>query len=181
MPRKTAEQYLKEPYGKLIIPDGANTFSAEMPDFPGCFAQGATVEEAYRNLEEAAKSWIDVALARGHEIPSPSSSRNYSGHFHLRMPRSLHRSAGMRATRDGVSLNQCIVTAIAAWVGADNLYHRMAERLSSWEKVIGPAATAAAAAAAGAPKSQRSYGETDPMTGVFGRQATYGSLIGRMP
>ena len=131
MRKKTPEQYLNEPYGRLIIRDGPDMFSAEISEFPGCFAQGTTAEEAYRNLEEAAKSWIEIAQGEGHEIPPPASSHGYSGHFHLRMPRSLHRLAAMRAVRDGISLNQCIATAIAAWVGADDLYYRTAEQLAT--------------------------------------------------
>lgn len=34
-----------------------------------------------------------------------------------------------KAHRDGVSLNQCLVTAVAAWVGVDNLVERMAHKI----------------------------------------------------
>lgn len=129
MTKKTPTDYLKEPYARILIPEENGAYSAEVLEFPGCFAQGNTPTEAIAKLEEAAKSWLTVALARGHEIPDPSSSHGYSGNFALRMPRSLHRSAAMRAERDGISLNQCIVTAIAAWVGADNLFHSTMERL----------------------------------------------------
>ena len=127
---KTPEEYLKEPYGRLLMRDSHDSFSAEIPEFPGCFAQGATADEAYQNLEEAAKSWIEVSLAEGHEIPPPVSSHGYSGRYLLRLPRSLHRLASIKAARDSVSLNQGIASAIAAWIGADDLYHRTAEKLA---------------------------------------------------
>lgn len=131
---KTPDEYLKEPYGRLLLRDSPDMFSAEIPEFPGCFAQGATANEAYQNLEEAAKSWIEVSLAEGHEIPPPMASHGYSGRYLLRLPRSLHRLAAIKAARDSMSLNQGITNAIAAWVGADDLYNRVAEKLTDLAK-----------------------------------------------
>jgi antitoxin HicB len=132
---KTPDEYLKEPYGRLLLRDSPDVFSAEIPEFPGCFAQGATADEAYQNLEEAAKSWIEVSLAEGHEIPPPMASHGYSGRYLLRLPRSLHRLAAIKAARDSMSLNQGIANAVAAWVGADDLYNRVAEKLTNLAKV----------------------------------------------
>jgi antitoxin HicB len=128
--KKPPEDYLKEPYARILIPEADGTFSAELLEFPGCFSQGDSPNEAFRNLEEAAKSWIEAALDQGQEIPPPSANHGYSGKIALRLPRSLHRLAMRKAERDNVSLNQCLVTAIASWVGADDVYTRYAERLS---------------------------------------------------
>jgi hypothetical protein len=43
---------------------------------------------------------------------------DYSGKLVLRMPKSLHRHAAFAANRDGVSLNQFIVSSVAEQVGA---------------------------------------------------------------
>jgi antitoxin HicB len=123
------EHYLTQPYARILIPDPKGGFSAELLEFPGCFAEGSTAEDAYANLERAASSWIEVALSQGQEIPPPSASYGYSGRLVLRLPRELHKLAARKADRDGVSLNQCLLTAIATWVGADNLYERLADRL----------------------------------------------------
>ncbi len=123
------ERYLAQPYARILIPEASGGVSAELLEFPGCFAEGETANEAFANLEKAASSWIEVALSQGQEIPLPSASYGYSGKLVLRLPRELHRLASQKANRDGVSLNQCLVTAIAAWVGADNLYQRLVDRL----------------------------------------------------
>ncbi len=68
---KSSEEYLKEPYSRILIPDENGFFSAEIMEFPGCFAEGKTADEAMHNLEEAAKSWIEASLEQGHEIPEP--------------------------------------------------------------------------------------------------------------
>ena len=126
---KSPDRYLAQPYVRILIPDANGGFSAELLEFPGCFAEGETANEAFANLEKAASSWVEVALSQGQEIPPPTASYGYSGRLVLRLPRELHRLASRKANRDRVSLNQCLVTAIAAWVGADNLYQRLADRL----------------------------------------------------
>src|SRR5690242_5618574 len=106
MESKKPAEYLRNAYARILIPEEDGSYSAEILEFPGCFAQGTNPTEAMAKLEETAKSWLTVALAHGHEIPPPSSAHGYSGRVLLRLPRSLHRSAAMRAVRDGVSLNQ---------------------------------------------------------------------------
>lgn len=128
--KKSSQDYLKESYARILTPEADGAFSAEILEFPGCFAEGNTADEAIRNLEEAAKSWIEVALDQKQEIPPPTTNIGYGGKIALRLPRSLHRLAMRRAERDRVSLNQCLVTAIAAWLGADDLYSRMVEKFS---------------------------------------------------
>lgn len=125
---KTAKDYLKEPYSRILIPvDG--TYSAKVLEFHGCFAQGDTPEEAYANLEKAAESWIEVALSQGQEIPPPLASYDFSGRIALRIPRSIHKQAAKFAEMDDTSLNQFFLTAIAARVGAEELYERLSNKL----------------------------------------------------
>ena len=47
-------------------------FGVTVPDLPGCFSAGDTLEEALDNAERAAHLWIDVALDAGQAIPKPS-------------------------------------------------------------------------------------------------------------
>lgn len=116
--RRSPEEYLKEPYTRLIIPDEESGFTAQILEFPGCVAEGDTVEEAYAGLERAAASWIEAALDLGQDIPAPAWAGEFSGRVALRLPRGLHRRAAIAAERDGTSLNQFIVMAVAEMVGA---------------------------------------------------------------
>lgn len=125
---KSPEEYLKQPYSRVLIPDvKSGTFAAEVLEFPGCTSQGDTPQEAYELLEEAAKSWIEAALDLGQEIPPPGLVHVYSGKFALRLPKSLHRQLAKAAERDGTSLNQFIVTALAEKMGATLLYEQLAQ------------------------------------------------------
>jgi predicted RNase H-like HicB family nuclease/predicted DNA-binding protein len=125
---KTPDDYLKLPYSRILIPD-EGTYAAEILEFSGCFSQGDTPDEAIANLENAARSWIQVALDQGQEIPEPYVNQGYAGKIALRLPRSMHRQATRLAERDGVSLNQFLVSAIAARIGAEDFYSRLAEKI----------------------------------------------------
>jgi hypothetical protein len=72
----------------------------------------------HTNLEEVAESWIEAVLELGQEVPTPVSEATYSGRVLLRLPRSIHRKAAEAAERDGTSLNQYIVVALAERLGA---------------------------------------------------------------
>lgn len=115
---KTVNELLKRPYTRIMRPAEEGGFVAEVLEFPGCVTQGETVEEAYANLEEAARGWIEAVIDIGQNVPEPASDDLYSGKVVLRLPRSLHRLAALLADRDGVSLNTFLATAIAERVGA---------------------------------------------------------------
>lgn len=115
---KTAEDYLKEPYGRVVSPEPDGTFRAEIVEFPGCIATGESAAEAFSNLEEVAISWIEALLSKGKHVPEPIDHTGYSGKLVLRLPKSLHKKAAHLAARDGVSLNQFIVSCLAQQVGS---------------------------------------------------------------
>jgi predicted RNase H-like HicB family nuclease len=59
----------------IAIEPGTDTtaFGVIVPDLPGCFSAGDTLDEALAGAEEAAAAWIDVTLDAGEAIPPPSS------------------------------------------------------------------------------------------------------------
>jgi antitoxin HicB len=88
-------------------------YLAEVPELPGCLTHGETIAEAARNAEEAIEGWIETAGDMGWPIPRPSVEKHYSGRFLARVPRSLHARLAQAAERDGVSLNQYIVSKLS--------------------------------------------------------------------
>ena len=52
--------------------DDDNKFIAEVPELPGCMADGRTPEEALRNSGIIISEWIETAKLLGREIPEPS-------------------------------------------------------------------------------------------------------------
>ncbi len=59
----------------IAIEPGTDTtaFGVVVPDLPGCFSAGDTLDEAIAGAEEAAAAWIDAALDAGEAIPGPTS------------------------------------------------------------------------------------------------------------
>ncbi len=51
------------------IDDGA--FIAEVPELPGCAADGPTRQEALTNAEIVIQEWIETARELGRPIPEP--------------------------------------------------------------------------------------------------------------
>ena len=46
-------------------------FIAEVPELPGCVADGATYQEALANVEVIIREWIETAQELGRPIPQP--------------------------------------------------------------------------------------------------------------
>jgi len=116
MPRTTPHEL--DGYTCLLVPDPTGGYSAAVLEWPGCVAEGATASSAMQALTRAAAAWQRAARQQGQDIPPPlSGTARPSGRIALRVPPSLHRRAQLWAARDGVSLNQFLVAAIATYVG----------------------------------------------------------------
>jgi len=66
-PRKTMTRY------EIIIywSDEDDSFIAEVPELPGCAADGATYKEALANAEVVIQEWIETAKELNRPIPEP--------------------------------------------------------------------------------------------------------------
>ena len=58
--------------------DDDNAFVAEVPELPGCMADGRTYKEALRAVERIAREWIDTARELGREVPEPKGRLKYA-------------------------------------------------------------------------------------------------------
>jgi predicted RNase H-like HicB family nuclease len=47
------------------------SFIAEVPELPGCVADGVTYQEAVHNAEIIIQEWIETAQSFGRPIPEP--------------------------------------------------------------------------------------------------------------
>ena len=111
--RKPLDYYLDLKYPVLLYPAEEGGYVAEIEELSGCFTQGETLQEVMENIEDAKRAWIEAAYEMGQDIPLPRTEEEYSGRILLRLPRSLHRRLAQAARREGVSLNQYIVSLLA--------------------------------------------------------------------
>lgn len=112
------EKYLQQPYHKVVSGNAAEGFLVEVMELPGCMTDGLTEAEALANVPEAMAAWLETALLDGVPIPAPFPERTYSGKVIVRMASSLHERLAQQAEREGVSLNQWLVTLLAQGAGA---------------------------------------------------------------
>ena len=106
---KNVEYYMNLQYNYIVQPvtdESGSYFYAHVLELDGCQSTGETFEEAYENLREAMKGWIETKLEGGFDVPLPVGYDDFSGKFVVRIPKSLHYRLSVEAEQEGVSLNQ---------------------------------------------------------------------------
>lgn len=65
---------------ELIIywSEGDHAFIVEIPELPGCMADGETYELAVANAQSVIKQWIETAHELGRPIPQPKGKLMYA-------------------------------------------------------------------------------------------------------
>ncbi len=54
------------------------SFVVEVPELPGCMADGDTYEQAVANAQQVIEEWIETAKELGREIPKPKGRLVYA-------------------------------------------------------------------------------------------------------
>ena len=61
-------------YEKIIYwSEADNCYLVEVPDLPGCMADGVTEQDASRNADVIIQEWIETARMVGRSVPTPRS------------------------------------------------------------------------------------------------------------
>lgn len=70
----------REPRYEIIIywSDPDKAFIAEVPELPGCAADGTSYEEAVANVRVVIDEWIETARELGRAIPQPRGRLMYA-------------------------------------------------------------------------------------------------------
>ena len=65
---------------ELIIywSDDDRRYVVEVPELPGCMADGKTYEDAVQNAQEIIFEWIETAESLGRNIPQPKGRLAYA-------------------------------------------------------------------------------------------------------
>ncbi len=111
--KKNLKYYLDLDYTieiKKIKEEDGGGYMASIPQL-GKYAfvgDGATIDEAIKNLNEIKEYLLAKYLKEGVPIPEPveEEDKNYSGKFLLRVPVELHRFLALEAKRNETTLNQ---------------------------------------------------------------------------
>ncbi|MBN1903147.1 type II toxin-antitoxin system HicB family antitoxin [Candidatus Sumerlaeota bacterium] len=55
-----------------------NAFIVEVPELPGCMADGRTYQEAVANAEKIINEWLETAKEIGRAVPQPKGKLMYA-------------------------------------------------------------------------------------------------------
>ena len=55
-----------------------DAFIAEVPELPGCMADGMTYEEAVTNAQRVIEEWVETAHSLGRPVPEPKGRLMYA-------------------------------------------------------------------------------------------------------
>ena len=58
--------------------DEDSAFIAEVPELPGCMADGKTHQQALANAERVIEEWIETAKSLGRPVPEPKGRLAYA-------------------------------------------------------------------------------------------------------
>ena len=103
------KKYLERPYHIIIqhiTDESGSYYFATVREFDGCMSHGDTYAEAFENIQDAMKGWIETKLENGFPVPEPVDDSQYSGKFVVRIPKTLHARLALEAELEGISLNQ---------------------------------------------------------------------------
>ncbi len=63
-------------------------------------------ESALKGIRQVVADAVADMQSNGEPVPEPLASKNFSGHFMVRVPPELHRQLALEAAEEGISLNR---------------------------------------------------------------------------
>src|SRR5260221_3754287 len=110
--RRSVSRASLDDYQMVILwSEEDHSYIVTLPAWQNARTHGATIEEAVRNARDVLTLLIESADRHGE--PGTPADRRFSGNLRLRLPASLHGRLAHEAEREGVSLNQWIVSRLA--------------------------------------------------------------------
>ncbi|MGR8933942.1 MAG: type II toxin-antitoxin system HicB family antitoxin [Gammaproteobacteria bacterium] len=97
--------------------DEIHAYGVVVPDLPGCFSAGDSLDEAIANAKEAAELWLETVIADGLPIPQASSiathqaNPEFAGWVWAVVEVDLSRLSG-KAKRVHIALPERVLAAI---------------------------------------------------------------------
>lgn len=64
-------------YPVVLHKDEGSDYGVTVPDLPGCFSAGSTVDEALAMAREAIELYLEHAVGRGKAIPAPGAVEDH--------------------------------------------------------------------------------------------------------
>lgn len=92
-------------------------YVATSAEFPGLSGLAESPQEAISELRVSIEAAIAAAVEDREPIPEPQQVGSHSGQFRVRVPKSTHSALSALAAREGMSLNQLVVSMLSEGLG----------------------------------------------------------------
>lgn len=97
----------------LVYSEADGRYHASLPEAPECLGCGTTPEEAVAALRASA--------CEHPRLPAPVTLGVHTEAVVINMPLTLHESLARIAEREGITLNQLIISILSEWRHAGSL------------------------------------------------------------
>lgn len=95
----------KDRYVKLVEwSEDDQCYVGSIPGWIGKCSHGNDEYEVYKELDVILKEWLDIYKKDNLKLPAPTNKK-YSGKLILRTDPELHKILSLRASNEGISLN----------------------------------------------------------------------------
>ena len=98
-------------YAVVIHKDPGSSYGVTVPDLPGCFSGGETLDEAFDNAQKGILGHIETLLMDGQQIPEGAPIEEYRDGMWGFVDVDLSK-AGRRAKRVDITLPSPVLAAI---------------------------------------------------------------------
>jgi len=116
---KTLDYYIGLSYKIEVVEDKEESgYVLSCPELKGCMTCADTIEQGFEMIADAKRAWFEACIEDGIQIPEPADASEYSGHFKLRIPKTLHKTLAERSRQEGVSMNQYCMYLLSNGTGA---------------------------------------------------------------
>ena len=117
---------------KIEWSDEDEAYIAHCLEFPSLAAHGYTPEEALEEIKTVVQESIEWLEEEKEFVPPPLSLRKYKGNLTLRVHPRIHRLLAIKATEEGLSINQYINRIIEININ----YSALKTRLNEIDRII---------------------------------------------
>lgn len=111
----------------IEVGDESQSYGVIVPDVPGCFSAGDTLEEAFLNAKEAIQFHIEGMIEDGEDVPLPSDldsfvgKKEYKGFAFALVDVDLTQLMG-KAEKINVTLPKLLISRIDRYVASHPEY-----------------------------------------------------------
>lgn len=83
-------------------------------EFPSLVTHGKTPEKALKEIELVVAESVKWIEEENGVVPEPLGAKHYKGNISLRVPPDVHRHLAILSAEQGVSINQLVLSRLAA-------------------------------------------------------------------